>query len=182
MLEIVVQGGERFDESNSEFIDLPDFVLRLEHSLVALSKWEQVYEKPFLTEDNKTDEEVLAYIRFMAIDGEIPPEVFQSLTAEDFKTINDYIGAKATATWFSDKKGPPSREIITSELIYYWMFANQIDKSCELWHLNRLLTLIKVFSAKAEAENKKPSKPTASDLEERRALNEKRKAQMGTSG
>jgi hypothetical protein len=179
VLTIHLQSQEFFDEEKSEFVTVPGVDLELEHSLVSLSKWESIYEKPFLGKDKKTTEEILGYVRAMIVSENVPEGALSLLTEDDFDKINDYIEAKMTATWFSDKKTPPSREVITSELIYYWMISFNIPLSCENWHLNRLFTLIRVCSTKNQPEKKMSKREL---MARNRALNEQRRAQYNTSG
>lgn len=180
MLTITVPGAELFDEAKSEFTTSESFTLELEHSLVALSKWESVHEKPFLGRDEKTQEELLDYIRAMIVTPDVPPDVIGRLSSENLGEINAYIESKMTATWFNNiVPEPKSRETITSELIYYWLFSLGIDIACENWHLNRLFTLIRVFNVK----NAKPKKMSRSEIAARnRELNAKRREQLGSSG
>lgn len=179
MLKLIVSGGEVFDEETSMFVELDEVVLELEHSLVSLSKWESTWEKPFLGNDKKTLEQTLGYIQAMTLTPDVPPEVFHRLTNAHLEQVNKYIEAKQTATWFRDTPGPPSREVITTELIYYWMVQLNIPFECQHWHLNRLFTLIKVCNQK----NNPPKKMNRRDLAERnRRLNAERKAQMNTKG
>ncbi len=179
MLTITVLGEEHFNEEEQEFVTVGGIDLQLEHSLVSLSKWESIHEKPFLGEGEKSTEEVYSYIKAMILTPDFPPEVLSNLSQDHFEQINKYIDAKMTATWFSDTPAPKSREVITSELIYYWMFTFQIPIECELWHLNRLFTLIKVCNVK-NAPPKKMSR--AEQAARNRTLNAQRKAQLGTQG
>lgn len=179
MLEITIPASESFDEKTSEFVVVEEATLRLEHSLVSLSKWESKWEKPFLGSTARTDEEVLDYIKCMSIDDDFPPEVLHNLSQSNIQQINEYISAKMSATWFSEKPGPKSRDVITSELIYYWMVALNIPFECEHWHLSRLFTLIKVINEK-NAPAKKMS--TQEILARNRQINEERKAQLKSKG
>jgi hypothetical protein len=180
VLQITISLTEGYDESTGEFVVADGFVLALEHSLVSLSKWESKWEKPFLGSDDKTEDQILDYIRMMVI-GEIPPEeIFSRLSVDNIKEIDQYINAKMTATWFNERTAPKkSREIVTSELIYYWMISLGIPFECQDWHLNRLLTLIKVCNVK-NAPKKKMSQ--AEVFAQQRELNEMRRRQTGSRG
>lgn len=179
MLTIVVPETEFFDDDKQEFVQVKKFVLNLEHSLVSLSKWESKWEKPFLSEDKKSPAETLSYIEMMILNKKTPSNLFQRLSPDQFQEIDDYINSKQSATWFSELAPPKSKEVITNELIYHWMFAAGIDMKCEEWHLNRLFTLIKIVGLK---RNTKPKKMTRSELASRKSLNEQRRAKLGTTG
>lgn len=179
MLKIDVVMEEMFNDETEEFSQRTH-TLRLEHSLVSLSKWESFFEKPFLSSKEKTSEETLWYIKAMDLSEETPPEVFAKLSGDNYEQINKYINAKMTATWFTDEPGTKrNNEIITAELMYYWMASFNIPFECQHWHLNRLLTLIQVFSRK-NAPAKKMSKREI--LARQRELNAQRRAQLNTSG
>lgn len=180
MLTITIGGDQGFDEKTDEFVSVGGIELELEHSLVSLSKWESKWNKPFLGKGEKSTEEVLDYIRCMIVTPNFPPEVLLKLSEDNVKAINEYLEAKMTATWFGDSPGAPgSRDVITSELIYYWMITFNIPFECQYWHLNRLFTLIRVCNAK-QAKPKKMSR--AEVIARQRQLNEERKKQLGTRG
>lgn len=180
MLTINVTMEEGFNDETQKFVDLVVFPIDLEHSLLSLSKWESFWEKPFLATEDKTPEETLWYIKAMTLTPNVPPEVYNKLSVRNFNEINDYIGAKMTATWFSeDPNKPPGREIITAEVIYYWMTAYSIPIECENWHLSRLITLVRVCNQKNATPKKMNRREVA---QKQRELNAARKQQMGTRG
>lgn len=191
MLEILVPAGEFYDEKKEEFvtIDKPQ-VLQLEHSLISIAKWEEKWEKPYFSDlenHKKTTEELFDYIRCMTINKNVNPEVYKHLSNENIQAINNYIEAKHTGTWFTEdekknfiKKGGRKSDIITSEVFYYWMIALQIPFECEKWHINRLITLIRVCQDKNESSNKKMSK--ADILKRNRELNAARRKALHSKG
>ena len=184
MLQLDVILEESFDESTSEFVIVKRCTLKLEHSLVSLSKWESKYEKPFLDEKPKSEEEIVDYVQMMCL-NEPPPEAFLKLTTEHYLTINEYINAKMTATWFTERKHPKrNTQKVTSELIYYWITSYEIPWDVENWHLSRLFILIKVFQEERSTTSKdKPNRQGAESMAaERQRINNERRAQMGTSG
>jgi hypothetical protein len=180
MLTIIVPGVEMFDDQSQEFVTQGDVTLELEHSLVSLSKWESKHEKPFLGKQEKTTEETLDYVRCMIVTSNVSEEVISKFSEENLIAVNKYIDSKMTATWFNEPPGAPkSRDVITAELIYYWMVVFQIPFQCEHWHLNRLFTLIRVCNIKQS----KPKKMTRSELAARqRELNAQRREQLGSKG
>ena len=180
MLAITVVFEEAYDEVRKKFVVLKGTDLELEHSLVSVSKWESHFEKPFLSSQDKSEEEMLFYIKCMIQTENFPGGVFSKFSQKNVDEINDYIGAKMTATWFN-QLGPqkPNREVITAELVYYWMIALNIPFECQHWHFNRLMTLIKVCNEK-NAPPKKMNKREA--MERQREINAQRRAQMGRKG
>ena len=178
MLQIVVKGRELFDERTETFIETKDTTLHLEHSLMSLAKWESKWHKPFLDEKTeKTNEEMKDYIRCMTITQNVDPMVYESLTQKNIKEIRDYIDDPMTATWFNDKKTTQGRKkTVTAELIYYWMITLEIPFECEKWHLNRLLTLIRVCNI----EGSPKTKMSKTDIMKQNAmLNAQRKKARG---
>jgi len=180
MLTITVGSTASFDDEKQEFVELGGVELQLEHSLVSLSKWESEFEKPFLGKTEKTADEALAYIRCMLLTKNPPEDFPHNLSKENMEAINEYVDRKMTATWFSEIK-PETRtsEIITSELIYYWMTVFNIPWEAQHWHLNRLFTLIRIANLK-QGKPKKMSK--AEIMQRNRELNAQRRAQLGTKG
>lgn len=160
---------EGWDPVKEEFVEPKIQVLKLEHSLVSLSKWESKWCKPFLSKDEMTDEETLDYIKFMTLSKNVDPEVYDHITSANIRQIKAYINAPMTATTFKEeRKSKRNSEIITAELIYYWMIALGIPFECRKWHLNKLLTLIRVCNVK----NQPPKKTRRSDtLNQYAALN-----------
>lgn len=181
MLTITVLGPELYNKETREFFTQGDVVLELEHSLVSLSKWELIYKKPFLSNDDKTREETIAYIKTMVLTPDVPEEVFTRLSQENIEDINTYITDPMTATTFrSDAKNRRSgTQVVTNELIYYWMVALNIPMECQNWHLNRLLTLIRVINEK----NAPAKKMSRQEIAERnRQLNAERRAKYNSKG
>lgn len=181
MLEIVVPSAELWDEENNQFIYTKEQTLRLEHSLVSLSKWESKWCKPFFSKAEKTKQEIVDYVKCMTLTQNVPDDTYMCLTADNFKEIDNYINAPMTATWFSkeEKASGTSREQVTSELIYYWMIALGIPSEYQKWHINRLLTLIRVCNIK----NQPPKKMSKRDIMSRNAaLNAARRKQLNTKG
>lgn len=182
MLKLNVPEGELFDESKSEFIIVDETSLVLEHSLVSLSKWESIWERPFLSEVEKSNDETMSYIECMTLTPNVPKILYTQLDAEALNQIRDYIDAKMTATTFSELPGANKgthKAIITSELIYFWMITYNIPFECQHWHLNRLMTLIKICDRKNQP-NKKVNKAEISA--KYRDENLRRRAALGTNG
>lgn len=184
MIQIEIPGKELYDDALSIFITQKKESLRLEHSLVSLSKWESKWCKPFLSNDEKTEEETIDYIRCMTISKNNNPDVYNYIPQDELDTIEKYISAPMTATWFGnvDKKTKPGkRDVITAEVIYYWMITFEIPMECEKWHLNRLFTLIQVCDVKnkSNARHNKKNKP---DMTARAALNKARRKTNNTKG
>lgn len=167
MLQITVPGGELFNEATGEFTYGKEQTLKLEHSLVSLSKWESKYHKPFLTKEEKTTEEMLYYIQCMTLTQNVDPEVYTRLSAANIMAINEYIDDPMTATRvYGDEKKGVNKEQITAELLYYWMIALQIPVEFQKWHLNRLIMLIRVCSVKnAPPKNRSKAELTRSYAE-----------------
>ena len=180
MLKITIPSNELWDELKQEFVYPKEQTLELEHSLVSLSKWESKWCKPFISKYKKTNEETIDYVRCMTLTPNVDPSVYNHLTNENINMINNYIEAPMTATWFSnEKQNSRNSEQITSELIYYWMIALNIPFECQKWHLNRLLTLIKVCNIK----NQPPKKMSKREIMSRNAaLNAARRKQFNSKG
>ena len=172
MLELVIIKPEEYDEINDRFIEPKEYVIKLEHSLVSIQKWEAKWGKPFLTKKAKTVEEWVDYVRCMTTTQNVNPEAYNYLTNDHFKKINAYMNAPMTATTLPKDKCSPNREIATAELVYYWMTAFNIPSEYRKWHLNQLLTLINVCNIK----NTPPKKMSKNELlAHHRAVNKARR-------
>lgn len=179
VLQVVIPSVELFDDRRNEFVSRKEQVLLLEHSLVSVSKWESKWNKPFLDKKEKTQEEIIDYIKCMTVTQNVEPEVYERIPMNVQKEISDYISAPMTATTIKEDKKGSAREIVTSELIYYWMISLQIPFECQKWHLNRLLTLIQVCNRK----NTPPKKMGKNELMRRNSeLNAQRRAALHSKG
>lgn len=186
MLKIIVPAWEEdWDPVENRFLpgNPKETILTLEHSLISISKWESKYHKPYASTEAKTEEELLDYIRFMTVTNsnhEVNDSVYRHLSRENLKDIHDYIANPMTATTINrrdQRRG--RREIITSELVYYWMTALNIPFECQRWHFNRLMTLIQVASIKSQPPKKMGKKDIAA---QNRSLNAARRARHGSRG
>lgn len=182
MLHIDIPSTELWDEGRQLFVTSKAQHLQLEHSLVSISKWESKWCKPFVSKIKKTPEETVDYIKCMTLTQNVDPEVYEYLSISNFDKINEYIEAPMTATTIHEisvSNNRRSEEVVTSELIYYWMIALTIPFECQKWHLNRLLMLIRVCNAK----NKPPTKQSSRQIMNRNAaLNAARRKQLNTKG
>jgi len=181
VLQLEIPEREMFDEATGEFIYFKKESLQLEHSLVSLSKWESNWQKPFFGKEKKTLEQTVDYIKCMTITQNVRRDAYVNLPDDIFEKVDEYINLPMTATWFTEDENSKkaSREIITSEVIYYSMIALQIPMECQKWHLNRLMTLIRVCNIKSQPPKKQGRKEAMS---KRAALNQARRSQNKTRG
>ena len=180
MLQIKVSAKEAWDETNNQFITIPETTICLEHSLISISKWESKWHIPFLGKDKKTSEQVIDYIRCMTITPNVKPEVYNFLSQGNIDDVLAYIDDPMTASTVKELGGPKrSSELITSELIYYWMVAHQIPFECQKWHINRLMMLIRICNAKNQP-SKKMSRRNA--MQQNAALNAARRQRLHSKG
>lgn len=179
MLTITIPGRELYNESIGEFLYINDTKLELEHSLISLSKWESKWNKPFLTNKEKTEKEMRDYIRCMVLNKTFDDTTLLGLTSKNMKDIQDYIQAPMTATTIKNTHGRKNNEVVTSELIYCWMINLGIPFECQKWHLNRLLTLIEVCGIKQQPGKKMSTKDIMSNNAQ---LNAARRAAMNSKG
>lgn len=178
MISIHIPEIELLDEKTMEFIKIKPQDLVLEHSLISISKWESKWHKPFLANNNKSTEEVIDYLRCMTITQNVDPRAYDFISKDDILRIDDYIQDSMTATTFSNQQ-KKNRDIITAEIVYYWMITFNIPFECQKWHLNRLLTLINVCTLK----NQPPKKMSKSEIRSRNAaLNAARRKTLNTRG
>jgi hypothetical protein len=180
MKKIHIPETRLFNSSTNEIITLKEQDIQIEHSLVSISKWEQKWHKPFLSTKDKTPEEMADYIRCMCMTQNVDPQVFQYMPDAPAKEINEYIADPMTATTFSDRKTSGGNEILTNEIIYWQMITLGIPVEFQKWHLNRLLTLIKVCSIKNNPNKKKMSRSEI--IQRNRELNRARRAANHSAG
>lgn len=179
MLDIIIPATESYDEVNNEFINTKEQRIKLEHSLVSLHKWEMKWQKPFLSNEPKTTAETIDYIKCMTITQNVPDMTYRCLTMENIDRVNRYIESPMTATTFSQMNKGHKREIITAEIIYYWMIGFNIPMECQKWHLNSLLTLIRVCDEKSQKQ--KPMSKSAI-MRQNAAINAARRKKYNTKG
>lgn len=179
MLTITIPAIEQYDDAKEEFVSSKAHTIQLEHSLVSLSKWEAKWLKPFLSKEEKTMAQSIDYIKCMTVTQNVDPNVYLNLSRENLSMVSNYIESTMTATTINAEKTNGSREVVTSELIYYWMIALSIPFECQKWHLNRLLTLINVCDIK----NRPPKKMNKKEAMSRnKALNAARRKSANTTG
>lgn len=181
MLQLIIPPSEMWDEEKEEFVRIgKEQKLQLEHSLVSISKWESKWHKSYIHSKDKTPDEIIDYVRCMTLTQNVDPEVYDRLTAQNINDIADYISNPMTATTFAkDEAKPSNKEILTAELLYYYMVAFNIPFECQKWHLNRLLTLINVCSVKNQPPKKMSKKAV---MNRNAALNAARKRQLQSRG
>lgn len=181
MLQIYVPGQEYWDEKKEEFKTGPDTIINLEHSLIAISKWESKWHKPFLNKIQPSAEELMDYIKCMTINQNVKDDVYDRLTKNDIDKILQYMNDPMTGTTITECGTYKNRrpEIVSSELIYYWMVVNQIPFECQKWHINRLMTLIRICGIKNRPD-KKMSKRNV--MQQNAALNAARRQKLHTRG
>ena len=180
MLQISIPAFEIYDENTGKIMSIKGRDLQLEHSLVSISKWESKWKKPFLGSQSKTRAETIDYIRCMTLTQNVDPKVYQGITYDNISKVNAYIGDSMTATTFKQpRSGKSSSSIVTSEIIYYWMISLEIPMECQRWHLNRLLTLIRVCDEKSQPGKKMSRHDVMSQY---KSLNAVRRMKHGTRG
>lgn len=179
MLEITVSTDEIYLPARNQFVTIPACTLILEHSLISIAKWESKWHVPYLNAKKRSREQELDYIRCMAVGPVKNDLVFSILSPKNMSQIRGYIDNTMTATTFSKSSRPPSRKTVTAEVLYCRMFANNIPMECQKWHLNRLLTLIRVCDEASGSHSKMNKQQTAAHYAEQNAL---RRAKYNTKG
>ena len=178
-MDVVIPRSEYWDAEREEFIYTKGQVIKIEHSLLSISKWESKWKKPFLDPNHTlTEEEMLSYIQCMTITQNVDKIAYRFIPNSEMRKIVDYIQDNLTAHKLIEKKGG-AKKAIESERIYFWMSAYGIPFSCEKWHLSRLFALLDI----AAEENKPKKNMTISDIyRENAKLNAARRKALGTKG
>lgn len=190
MITIKIPKGKWYDsKKNLFYTNEKDTYLQLEHSLISLQKWEAKWHKPFLDSKDKTYEETLDYVRCMCLTQNVNPDLFYLIPKKEMDKISDYINDPMTATWFNENttktRGKPvKKQIVTAEIIYYWMITGNIPTEYRKWHLNQLLTLIRVIEIKNDEKNVNNKKRRSRNaiLQDYKAINEANKQRFNTTG
>lgn len=187
MLTLTIRGPEQFNNETSKFVEgAVAATLELEHSLFSLAKWESKWKKSFLDTPDKTQEQTIDYVRTMVLTPNISSETFDMLTQEHYDLVAEYVKTDQTATWFTEngKNGnrPAKKEITTAEIIFHWMIALNIPFECQHWNLGRLMALIRVANEKNTPEKHRKKMSRTDAAAQRRAINEQRRAKMGSRG
>lgn len=177
-LVLTISPKEFYNENTKEFVTLEEKTIELEHNLISLSKWEAKHHKPFLGDEQLTENEMLDYIKCMCTE-DVDDVYFLSLSMENVKKLKEYINDPMTATKFYSNNPRKTKEPITSELIYYWMIAQNIPVQFEHWHLNRLLTLIRLCGVKQEPHKKMSQSEI---MRQNARLNAQRRAKLHSRG
>ena len=181
---VTVPKSEVYDEENDIFYEIKNEVtLVMEHNLIAISRWESKFHKPYLTKDTKTNEEILYYLECMTITKGVESYVYRCIPKSELLRITEYINDPMTGTTvrespYAKKQG--KEEIQSAELLYYYMFKLGIPKECENWHLNRLMTLMKVYGAKDEKPDGKASRSEL--IARNRAINARNRSKYHSKG
>lgn len=178
MLEITIPANEFYLSEVAQFISTPTRTIKLEHSLVSISKWESKWKKPFLGESKKTQSEYLDYIKCMTITQNVDALTYKALTEDNMQAIADYMLDPMTATTVRDTKGKKNRETLTAEVIYYYMISLNIPIEFQKWHINRLMMLIKVVNAKQNP----PKVNKREAYNRRKQLNAERRQKLNSKG
>lgn len=157
MKTIDIEDTLLWDEKSQHFHRIQKQQLILEHSLLSMSEWESTWEEPYLYQKAPSIEKTMDYVRCMTINNVDDKLVYRALTDEQLEEIEKYISGKNSATWFNKNinNGKRSSDIITTELVYYWMSALNIPfDPCEKWHFNRLMNLITIANLKSQPPKK----------------------------
>ena len=180
MIQVTIPGGELFDPKTNEFINFKTTTVSLEHSLISISKWEAKWKKSFFKNEERSLDEIIDYIACMCVTPNVDPRIFHKISSKEVKKVSDYISDPMTATTFHDLEDhKANKQTVTSELVYYWMIAYNIPFECQKWHINRLLTLIRICGIK----NAPPKKISKAEMMRKRAqVNAERRSRLHTKG
>lgn len=182
MLIVNIPGQELWDENNQRFIKVDDTTLEMENSLYAIANWESKWGKSFFQNDEKTEAETIDYIKQMTI-NKVDDMVYKCIDRQTFCKIKDYINLPMTATKINSKRNQngnvQSSSYITAEIIYYMMLTLGIPPEYDRWHINRLITLIRVCQIKSQPPQKM-SQQEAIAYQAR--LNAERRAKLKSKG
>lgn len=183
MLTIDIPEQDIFDESTSTFYKVKAQKLHFEHSLAAIAKWEAKWHTPFMDNKEKNMVQLVDYIRCMCVDTDVDPIVFKGLSRKHMVMVEEYIKDPMTASWIDDSKKKPKpkthAEVMTSELMYFYMSQAQIPYECQNWPLPRLVMLLRIAGEKMSTNNKMSKRDI---MNQQASLNAIRRAKTGSKG
>lgn len=195
MYFLSIAKSEYWDDEKQEFIyNNSEGFYALEHSLAAISKWESIWKKPFISSrENKTQAEFISYIHCMTINPyngerfyyEHTDKDFEGISPAEFENLFKYVNESMTAYNRSElaemeaKKKSRKTTSMISDKLYAYLVGLQIPFEVQYWHFSKMMALIEIVSDNNKPPQKVDKKKQASNYA---ALNAARRAKLHTKG